>query len=86
MDNLGNLIEYLRETYEITDVTKMNGPNGAFISFIDGEGNKNSLPVGGKSQEGKLADYSALEITKEDGTKMVVATTNNYVTEETLSF
>ena len=86
MKNVGNLIEYLREQYGITECAKINGPSGAFISFKKSDGTVATIPVGKKSQEGALKEYSATEIDDDNGGKMIVATVNNYTTEESLSF
>ena len=61
-------------------LAKVNGPNGAFISFENAKGEKFTMPVGKKSQEGKLADYNVL-ITPEG---VAIATCNNYSTEEAI--
>ncbi len=86
MKTLGNLIEYLRANYEITECAKIKGPNGAFISYKKSDGTVETIPVGKKSQEGELKDYQLAEIQDDNGDKMVVATVNNYTTEESLSF
>lgn len=76
-----SLIDFLKARKCVT-AEKVVGPNGAFIVAKDKKGNQIiSLPVGKKSQEGKLADYNVLET--EDGA--FIATVNNYSTEETLA-
>ncbi len=62
-------------------MAKVLGPNGAFISLEKADGSKFTMPVGKRSQEGKLADYKVL-ITN-DG--VAIATVNNYSTEEEIA-
>ena len=67
-----NLLEYLKELGAST-ARLVSGPNGRFVSYtIDGK--QSTLPVGGKSQNGTLAEFNAFEL--EDGT--VIATVNHY--------
>lgn len=59
-------------------IEKVKGPNGAFMSLLLADGKKVTMPIGKKSQEGKVADYKVL--IADNGT--AIATTNNYSTEE----
>jgi hypothetical protein len=61
---------------------KVVGPNGAFISMKMIDGTTKTLPVGGKSQNGKLSEYNIL-IT-DDG--QAIATVNEYKTAESVVF
>ncbi len=61
-------------------VTKVNGPNGAFISIIKGDDTTMTLPVGKRSQVGTLSEYSIL--VAENGQAIVTA--NNYEVAESL--
>lgn len=77
-----SLVEYLK-AQGATTASKVVGPRGAFISYSVGKGKKavvHTLPVGGKSQNGSLAEYGIF-IT-EDG--QAIATVNEYEVEETL--
>lgn len=74
------LIEFAKEL-GATKLDKVNGPNGAFISITLSDESRNSLPVGKRSQNGKLIDYNIL--TTEDGVN--IATINNYKTIETVT-
>lgn len=83
------LIDYLKEQ-GVLGASKVNGPNGAFISCSTNPDPKVRLtredkmiftiPCGKKSQKGTLAEYNVL-IT-DDGN--AIATTNNYSVAETL--
>lgn len=73
------LITHLQELGAVK-ATKVNGPNGAFISYIKADGSKGNVPVGGNSQNGKLAEYKMF-IT-DDG--VAIATVNEYKVAETL--
>jgi hypothetical protein len=75
------LIDYLKSQGAVS-ATLVNGPNGQFISATKADGTKFTLPVGKKSYNGKLADYTVLEV--EAG--VFVATVNNYETVETVTF
>lgn len=78
------------ETTKLTDhakklgavsIVKIKGPNGAFMSLLMKDGTKQTMPVGKKSQEGKLADYNVL--IADNG--VAIATTNNYVEQESVT-
>jgi hypothetical protein len=75
------LIDYLKSQGAVS-ATLVNGPNGQFISATKADGTKFTLPVGKKSYNSKLADYTVLEV--EAG--VFVATVNNYETVETVTF
>ena len=72
------LVEYAKEN-GFTSLKKVVGPNGAFITLIGVEGTS-TLPVGKKSQSGKLSEYNIL-IT-DDG--QAICTVNEYKEEEAL--
>jgi len=71
-----NLIVYLKKQGAVK-AAKVTGPNGAFISATKADGSKFTLPVGKKSQAGKLEEFNVL--IAENGT--AIATVNHY--EET---
>lgn len=71
------LIDYLKENGAV-EASKVSGPNGAFISATKADGSKFTLPIGGKSQGGTLAEFNVL-IT-DDGN--AIATVNSYKVEE----
>lgn len=75
-----SLIDYAKEELNAVSLKKVVGPNGAFISVTNAEGETSTLPVGGKSQAGKLAEFNIL-IT-DDG--QAIATVNHYEEEESL--
>ena len=75
---MATLIEYAKEQ-GASSIKKINGPNGAFITMKIGDEDI-TLPIGGKSQEGKLSEYNIL-IT-DDG--QAIATVNLYEEEESL--
>ena len=74
-----SLIDFLREQGAVT-VSKVVGPNGAFISYATKKG-KFTLPVGKKSQAGTLSEYKLL--IADDG--QAIATISDYSVEEELS-
>ena len=75
------LIDFLRQQGAVT-ASKVVGPNGAFISYETKKGAKSTLPVGKKSQAGKLAEFNVVfgEIDNQP-----IATISDYSVEETLS-
>lgn len=73
------LIQHCQEI-GATKLTKVMGPNGAFLSYIKADGSKGTIPVGGNSQNGKLAEYKILMT--DDG--VAIATVNEYKAVETL--
>ncbi len=75
------LIEYLKEQGCIT-ASIVAGPNGKFISATKENGDKLTMPVGKKSQNGTLAEFNVLIA---DDTKQAIATVNHYEEIETLS-
>ena len=79
MENSQSLIEYAKAQGAVS-LDKVRGPNGAFISLVDADGGKTTLPIGKKSQDGSLADYKIL-IT-DDG--QAIATVNSYSNVETM--
>lgn len=74
------LTDYLKELGAV-EASKVVGPNGAFISATKADGTKFTLPVGGKSQAGKLHEFNVF-ITP-DGN--AIATVNHYTEEERVS-
>jgi len=80
MENVTKLIDHAKAQGAVS-IVKVKGPNGAFMSLLMADGSKKTMPVGKKSQEGKLADYNVL-IT-DDG--VAIATTNNYVEQESIT-
>jgi len=73
------LIEFLKDQ-KAKSVKKVTGPNGAFLSIVDKDGEQSTMPIGKKSQEGALADYNVL--ISEDG--QAIATISSYQDGETL--
>ena len=74
------LIAYAKQLGAVS-LVKIAGPNGAFISLLMKDGSKQTMPVGKKSQEGKLVDYNVL-ITDDN---VAIATVNNYVEQESIA-
>lgn len=74
------LIEFLKER-NAKSVKKVTGPNGAFLSIIEKDGEVTTMPIGKKSQDGTLSEYNVL-IADEDG--QAIATINNYQDGETM--
>ena len=74
-----NLIEFLKER-KAKSVKKVTGPNGAFLSITEKDGEVTTMPIGKKSQEGTLSEYNVL--ISDDG--QAIATINNYQDEETM--
>lgn len=74
-----NLIEFLKER-KAKSVKKVTGPNGAFLSIIEKDGEVTTMPIGKKSQEGTLSEYNVL--ISDDG--QAIATINNYQDGETM--
>ena len=72
------LINYLKEQ-GASSCRLVSGPNGRFVSYTIGT-EQLTLPVGGKSQNGTLAEFNAF--TTADGT--VIATVNHYEQVEEL--
>mgnify|MGYP003665140204 FL=1 len=73
------LIEHLKAA-KAKKVTKVTGPNGAFLSIVGKDDKVFTMPVGKKSQEGAIADYNVL--ISEDG--QAIATINNCNDEESM--
>ncbi len=74
-----NLIEFLKER-KAKSVKKVTGPNGAFLSIIEKDGEVTTMPIGKKSQDGTLSEYNVL--ISDDG--QAIATINNYQDGETM--
>lgn len=77
------LLDYLE--FNVNDdnhgIEKVIGPLGNFISFTkDKWKSRESMPIGKRSQNGRLADYNVL--VTEDGT--TIATVNEYKVGESL--
>jgi len=73
------LIEFLKER-NAKSVKKVTGPNGAFLSIIEKDGEVTTMPIGKKSQDGTLSEYNVL--ISDDG--QAIATINNYQDGETM--
>ena len=78
--NKMTLLDFLRSE-GATTASKVVGPKGAFISYATKKGTF-TLPVGKKSQAGKLAEFNVVfgEIDNQP-----IATISDYSVEETLS-
>lgn len=74
------LITYAKEL-GAKSISKVNGPNGAFISMTMSDDTKQTLPVGKRSQAGKLDEYNVL--IAEGG--QAIATVNHYEAVETMA-
>jgi len=75
------LIEFVK-SQDAVSVSKVIGPNGAFISYTKADGSKHTLPVGKRSQNGTIAEYRILVA---EDTKQEIATVNEYDAVETLT-
>ena len=64
-----------------TSLSKVNGPNGAFISMTFADGSKKTIPCGKRSQNGTLDTYNVLETDD----KNFIATVNEYKVAETIA-
>lgn len=73
------LITYAKEL-GAKSISKVNGPAGAFISMVMADDSRMTLPVGKRSQAGKLDEYNIL--IAENG--QAIATVNSYETVETV--
>ncbi len=73
------LVEHLK-SIGAKSATKMVGPNGAFISYVNKDDQRNTIPVGGNSQHGTLNEYKLIQA--ENGT--LIATVNEYKDVETI--
>ena len=73
------LVDYLREKNAVSAAI-VKGPNGDFISATMADGQRFTLPVGKKSQNGNLLEMNV--VFAEDGG--VIATMNNYSVSQTL--
>ncbi len=74
------LIDYVKSQGAVS-ASKVVGPNGAFISCTKEDKTVFTLPVGKKSQNGKLEEYNAFEA---PDTKQIIATVNEYENVETI--
>ena len=75
-----NLLDFLRGQGAVT-ASKVVGPKGAFISYATKKATF-TLPVGKKSQAGKLAEFNVVFGEKDN---QPIATISDYSVEETLS-
>ncbi len=73
------LIEFLKDK-GAKSVKKVTGPNGAFLSIVEKDGEITTMPIGKKSQDGTLSDYNVL--IAEDG--QAIATVSNYQDGESM--
>lgn len=64
-----------------TKMSKVVGEKGAFISCTKADGTTFTLPVGKRSQTGKLSEYNVLIAAN----GQAIATVNSYVTEEEIT-
>ena len=89
------LLNHAKEI-KATSICKVSGPLGAFISISKHsdikvqhskeDSTKTTIPIGKRSQTGKLADYSLLETSdRVTGQPMLIATVNNYKVTEVLT-
>ena len=81
------LAEYAKSV-GATSISKVDGPNGNFLSVHYADKASTTLPIGGNSQHGKLSEYRLLEVDDNEnpGTTIYIATANEYKTVETLKF
>ena len=73
------LIEFLKDK-GAKSVKKVTGPNEAFLSIVEKDGEITTMPIGKKSQDGTLSDYNVL--IAEDG--QAIATVSNYQDGESM--
>ncbi len=73
------LITYAKEL-GAKSISKVNGPNGAWIAITMPDSSVTKLPVGKRSQAGKLDEYNIL--IADNG--QAIATVNSYETVETI--
>ena len=73
------LIEFLKDK-GAKSVKKVTGPNGAFLSIVEKDGEITTMPIGKKSQDGTLSEYNVL--IAEDG--QAIATVSNYQDGESM--
>ena len=76
-----SLINFAKEKGAI-NISKVNGPNGAFISLTLRDNTKMTLPVGKRSQAGTISEYNILIASD---TNQAIATVNHYEEVETFS-
>lgn len=74
------LLDYAK-SLNAKSLSKVSGPNGAFISIVLSDGGKITLPVGKRSQAGKLSEYNILIASD---TNQAIATVNHYEEVEML--
>ncbi len=74
------LLDFLRQQ-GATTASKVVGPKGAFISYVTEDGTS-TLPVGKKSQAGKLAEFNVVFGEKDN---QPIATISDYSVEEMVS-
>jgi len=78
----GKLIDYLKSKGAVK-ASLVNGPNGYFVSAKRADDSVFTLPVGKKSQGGKIAEMNVLLVETNEG-EVAVATMNKYrVVDET---
>jgi len=78
----GKLTDYLKSQGAVT-ASLVNGPNGDFVSAKKADSTTFTLPVGKKSQGGRLTEMNVLLVPTESG-EVAVATMNNYSTVDTI--
>lgn len=80
----GKLTEFLKAKGCVS-AELVAGPNGNFVSCKT-VNDSFTLPVGKKSQGGKLVDMNVMIVTNEDGSEQAIATINNYETVDSIIF
>ena len=79
----GKLIDYLK-AQGCVSASIINGPNGDFISAKKADNSVFTMPVGKRSQAGKIAEMNVLLVETKQG-DLAVATMNNYHEVETVT-
>lgn len=74
------LVDYVKSLGAVS-LRKVEGPNGAFISYTLADGATGTLPIGNKSKSASLREYRMLVAT--DGS--MIATASSYKESETMS-
>lgn len=77
----GKLTDFLKAKGAKSAVIVL-GPKGAFISVTNTDNSKYTMPVGKRSQNGKLADFNVL-VTEEG---VAIATINDYKEVDSMVF
>lgn len=80
MEGMKKLTVYAKEQGAVS-MQKIQGPNGAFISLSKQNGEKFTIPVGKRSQNGSLKEYNIL-MTDDN---VAIATVNEYKVAESVT-